>query len=181
LLRALGRYCAFRAATFGHDGPQQLALEEMAHINLERATGTAFPKIHLEVERPVIADARMMPHEWIQCSTGKLLKVDASSHGDDHFYPGPTDIAWDLAGAIVEWQLGQESADLVINEYESQSHDHIRSRLSPYLLAYCAFRLASAQSAFASLSDQLERGRFELLCEIYRARIARVVERVAAA
>ena len=26
-------------------------------------------------------------------------------HGDDHFFPGPTDIAWDLAGTIVEWEL----------------------------------------------------------------------------
>ena len=34
------------------------------------------------------------------------MKVDAAAHGDDHGFPGPVDVAWDLAGAVVEWELG---------------------------------------------------------------------------
>jgi hypothetical protein len=31
-----------------------------------------------------------------------VLKVDAVQHGDDHFLPGPTDIAWDLNPKMLE-------------------------------------------------------------------------------
>jgi hypothetical protein len=51
---------------------------------------------------PVIADGRMHPYEWIPSENGHLMKVHASRRGDDHFLPGPNDISWDLAGAIVE-------------------------------------------------------------------------------
>ena len=61
----------------------------------------------LRVLRPLIVDGRLQPWEWIVTRQGVLLKTDASSHGDDHFLPGPTDIAWDLAGVIVDWDLDE--------------------------------------------------------------------------
>ena len=84
------------------------ALQEMAEHNL-RELGLDLP-VELRLKRPVIADGRMQPHEWLLSKEGKLLKTDSGSHGDDHFFPGPTDIAWDLAGAIVEWQMNEQQA-----------------------------------------------------------------------
>jgi hypothetical protein len=115
----------------------------------------------------VIADARIMPHEWTRTSGRNLLKFDAAAHGDDHFYPGPTDIAWDIAGAIVEWRLDEEAAGLLVAEYTVSSGDAIRSRLSDYLMAYCVFRLAVSRSAAISESDKREPVRLERQAATY--------------
>lgn len=52
-------------------------------------------------------DGRMLAHEWIETSGG-FLKCDAVDHGDDHFFPGPQDIAWDVAAAQIETGLDPE-------------------------------------------------------------------------
>jgi len=171
VLDQLAQYCAFRAEYFSCEQDSQAALEEMAHMNLERAIG-ASPPIVLPLERAVIADARMMPNEWIRTSTGRMLKIDASSHGDDHFYPGPTDIAWDVAGAITEWELDRDGSDQLVAEYQRLSHDEIGSRLPAYLVAYCAFRLGFTLSAAKSVIDDQERGRFQREAHRYRRRLS---------
>src|SRR5205814_4564754 len=97
----MARYCALRANLF----PAQPAadLTEMARVNVAIAAGVELPaSFRLECERPAIMDGRMLRHEWIRTPRGELLKVDAVAHGDDHFYPGPADVAWDLAGAAIE-------------------------------------------------------------------------------
>ena len=53
----------------------------------------------------IAVDGRMLPHDWI-VAEGQLMKVDALDHHDDDFWPGCRDIAWDVAGAIVEFELG---------------------------------------------------------------------------
>lgn len=167
----LAQYCAFRAEHFRCEQDSLGALEEMARINLERAVGVS-RAIVLPLEHPVIADGRMMPHEWIRSSTGRMLKVDASSHGDDHFYPGPTDIAWDLAGTIAEWKLEEEASEVLVSEYKRFSGDDVTSRLPAYLLAYCGSRLGFTLSAAVSAKDGGERERFEREAEGYRERLA---------
>jgi hypothetical protein len=171
LLIQLAQYCAFREEHFRCEQESPAALEEMARINLQRAVGVS-RAIVLPLERPVIADGRMMPHEWIRSSTGRMIKVDASSHGDDHFYPGPTDIAWDLAGTIAEWKLEEEASEVLVSEYKRLSCDDVTSRLSAYLLAYRAFRLGLTLSAAMSVKDDGERERFEREAEGYRERLA---------
>ena len=156
----LARYCAFRVQHFACDVSSNMELEQMARINLDRTLGVS-SVLTLPIERPIIADARMMPHEWIRSADGRLLKVDAASHGDDHFYPGPTDIAWDLAGAIVEWRLGGQYRDLFVAEYVRSSSDDLRARLTDYLKAYCAFRLGFCSSAAQSAGNANEHFRFE--------------------
>lgn len=167
----LAQYCAFRARFFECQGASNDSLERMTQVNLEQALGVSHWGA-LPVERPVVADARMMPFEWIATGDNRLLKVDAGSHGDDHFYPGPTDIAWDVAGAITEWKLGREATDLLIDEYRRISGDSIRTRLNPYLIAYCAFRLGFSLSAIRSVSDAREAGRFQGEVERYHKRLA---------
>lgn len=167
----LARYCAFRAAHFELPAASSDELEQMTAVNLERALGIP-QSVSLPIERPVLADARMMPHEWIATPDRHLLKVDAASHGDDHFYPGPTDIAWDVAGAIVEWNLDDEARDLLVSEYKRISGDSIQSRLDSYLIAYGAFRLGFTLSAACSVSEASESGRLNRNAETYREKLA---------
>ena len=166
----LARYCAFRAKHFQTDAVPDSALQEMAQVNLERALEVLCP-ISLPVERPVIADARMMPYEWIEVPNIGLYKLDAASHGDDHFYPGPTDIAWDLAGAITEWKLDREAQDLLVSEYRRITGDNPDRRLPAYLIAYCAFRSAFTRSAAQSVSDPEEAARFTRDSTVYQERL----------
>jgi len=166
----LARYCAFRAQHFGCDVSSNLELEQMARTNLDRALGVS-SSLTLPIECPVVADARMMPHEWIRNVDGRLVKVDAASHGDDHFYPGPTDIAWDLAGVIVEWKLDDEITELLLSEYRRITGDNAGRRLPEYLIAYCAFRLSFTLSASQSVFDADERVRFRRETTIYWERL----------
>ncbi|HEX8221093.1 MAG TPA: hypothetical protein VF914_18015, partial [Chloroflexia bacterium] len=53
-------------------------------------------------------DGRMAPHEWIRTNEGELVKADSAGHAWDHTCIGPQPVAWDLAGAIVEWGLDDE-------------------------------------------------------------------------
>ena len=78
--------------------------------------------------RAVVCDGRMMPHEWLSSDGGELLKLDAGSHGDNHFFPGPCDIAWDVAGAIVEWELEGEARDCFVRGYETRSGDTVSGK-----------------------------------------------------
>ena len=166
----LARYCAFRAEHFCCNSASHVDLEHMAQINLARGVGVN-RRIDLPVERPVISDSRMMPYEWIVSSDDRLLKFDAASHGDDHFYPGPCDIAWDIAGAVLEWKLHEEAMELLINEYVQISGDRIAHRLPSYLIAYSIFRLGFSTSARQANSSAAEVRLFERDSVFYRNRL----------
>jgi hypothetical protein len=176
----LARYCSFRSEYLTSPAVSGTELEHMAQINLERALGVS-RQLKLPVERPVIADARMMPYEWILPNDGRLRKLDAADHGDNHFFPGPTDIAWDLAGAIVEWKLNAEAANLLLNEYRQISGDAVEKRLPDYLIAYSCFRMAFVQSAANSISEPGEESRLLQEATRYKTAALKLLERSAVA
>jgi hypothetical protein len=162
LLRKIAEYIAFRSRAFKVEGSESATLEEMARFNFELLVGREMNlNFQLAVNRPVIADARMMPHEWMRVDTGQLLKLDCAAHGDDHFLPGPVDIAWDLAGSILEWQLSDEARDFFLECYEQVSGDRPRPRLQNYLIAYSAFQAGYGEMAASALgvSESEERKR----------------------
>ncbi len=85
-------------------------------------------------------DGRMLAEEWGYAG-GKFVKFDALDHGDDHFFPGPTDPAWDLAG--IEVEFGPSLSELALHAYCRRSGDQeIRERLLWHRPAYAAFRAA---------------------------------------
>jgi hypothetical protein len=122
----------------------------------------------LHAARVVICDGRMMPHEWLRADSGDLLKLDAVSHGDNHFFPGPCDIAWDVAGAIVEWDLVGEMRESFIGDYERRSGDLVRQRLAPYLLAYSAFHLGWCRMAALAMQGEYDEALLERDYRRYR-------------
>lgn len=168
LLRELARYCAFRTRELRVDDAPTRGLELMLQTNLDEAFGVELgDRLQLQVERPVIADARMQPFEWRLSGDGRLLKTDGDSHGDGPLLPGPCDICWDLAGAIIEWNMNRAQLEQFILDYVRLSGDRAHKRLPAYLLAYCAQRLGETHVA-ARGSDPEERARLLNAQQVYR-------------
>jgi hypothetical protein len=173
VLAHMARYCAFRARSFPAAGGGDL--EAMVRANLAAVLGRAVEiDLRLPCPRPVIADGRMLPHEWIGTDDGRLVKVDGVAHGDDHFFPGPTDIAWDLAGVIVEWELGDDAREYFLKEYRMQSGDDPRERVDDYVLAYALFRIAYVKMAAGCLRGSGEEARLIRDYQRYRRLLDRV-------
>lgn len=158
LLAHLAEYCAWRAQEFCPADVDCGELEIASRSNFVREFGVARDGLELAVERPTICDNRMAPHHWLAVG-GRVLKLDAALHGDDHFFPGPCDIAWDLAGVIVEWELRGPARDCFLSAYQCASGDDPRSRAINYELAYAMFRLAWSRMAAASVTGNEEEAR----------------------
>jgi hypothetical protein len=116
------------------------ALREMIRVN----TG-------LELDPPdeeaVAIDGRMLPHEWIETENG-WIKTDALDHHDDHFFPGCQPIAWDRAGAAVEFGLVNRAEDF-------------------WTRAYLAWRIGYTTMAADALGDSSDARRFAALRDSY--------------
>ena len=171
VLLRLAEYCAFRVATQAAMAPGAVSLESMLQHNLRLEFGLQQFGLKLPLEKLVVADSRMMPHEWI-ASRDQLIKTDGASHGDDHLFPGPTDIAWDLAGVIAEWELGREQRSFLLNEYQRRSGDEAGSRVPAYLLAYSVFRMACCRMGAAAMAAWDESGRLWREYLRHRRRVA---------
>jgi hypothetical protein len=103
--------------------------------------------------RPAVAvDGRMMPWEWLRTGQGRV-KCDGLDHHDDHFWPGTQDIAWDLAGAMVEWGLDAAVREDLLARYERHAgaDPGIRAVLPFHEAAYLAWRLGYTSLAAETL------------------------------
>lgn len=166
ILTRLAEYCAFRMRAFSVGLSDLNALQEMAEHNLRELGLDSAGE--LQLEHPVIADGRMQPHEWLVSGDGRLLKTDSGSHGDDHFFPGPTDIAWDIAGAIVEWQMNEEQTTEFLNFYHRASGDYASARIDGFIKAYAVFRLAYCLMAANAMNGSDEQKRLQRAADTYR-------------
>jgi hypothetical protein len=174
-LRELARYCAYRTRAFGARDVDTAGLERMVQTNVDEVLGVKVgDRAKLIVERPVVPDARMLPHEWRLSPTGKLTKLDGHAHGDGLLLPGPTDICWDLAGVIVEWNLSLAHQQQFVHDYATLSGDRPHRRLPAFVLAYCAQRVGESFVAGCD-SVLVERERHRAACERYRGMIARIL------
>jgi hypothetical protein len=154
----LADYCAWRSCSLHAVPSSNGDVDEMVRVNAAVAMGVDL-HIALALERPVVADAHMMPHEWIEDPQGALWKTDAASHGDDHLFPGPTDAAWDLAGAIVEFRMPRAAIERFLTRYTRRSGDRAEARLPSWLVAYALHRLAWAELAAANVESPAEQER----------------------
>jgi hypothetical protein len=150
-LRRLLEYLVFRSRECRAEDAPVSGLEQLLRVNVAEAIGWDVPReLEPRVERPVYADARLAPHEWIETPRGELYKVDATDHGDDHSFPGPCDSGWDIAGAILEWRLTPALASELCAEYRFRTGDDVGRRLAPYLLAYASLQIARGKLAALS-------------------------------
>jgi hypothetical protein len=172
-VRRLCEYLAFRREACTAPEGRMQRLEEMTRVNVAEALGIELPlAFQLDVERWVYPDARLMPHEWVAPIDGRLVKVDAVDHGDDHFFPGPCDGAWDLAGAILELELSPLEALDFLADYQRLTGDDASARIPCYQVAYLACRVGALSMA-ASSADALERPRLERDLAWYATRLRR--------
>ena len=112
----------------------------------------------------------MAPHEWIRSQDARLIKVDASQHGDDHFFPGPTDIHWDLASAIVEWNMDADAEQYLLSRFREKSRI-MPDRARMFSLAYSTFRASYSKMALMATGVELEKPRLERAYQFYRKKM----------
>jgi hypothetical protein len=147
LLSRMAEYCAFRVTNLPAPDATVALLQEMTQVNLAVELGLDHSSPALPLERPVYPDCRMLPHEWRINTRGRILKTDAVGHAEGHQLPGPVDIAWDLAGAIMEWDLSPEASRFFLDEYQRMSGDRAHQRAQAYFLPYAVFRMSHCRMA----------------------------------
>jgi hypothetical protein len=157
-------------------GPGTTNLADLLLTNTREALGPdwlgaaeALAREASAFSEPAIAiDGRMQPHEWLATPTGGWVKTDALDHHRDHFLPGCTDAAWDVAGFIVEWDLGGRDGSVFADEYANRSGDRsIRLRLPYFTAAYAAFRTGYCDMAARALAGD-DSQRFRVLGNRYK-------------
>jgi hypothetical protein len=178
LLERIARYCSFRVSQFACPPGNDSELRHMLEFNVQQEFGRELKMRpgQLTSENPLLVDGRMQPYEWIAPTSGESLKTDAISHGDNHFFPGPCDIAWDLAGTVVEWDLGAEATQFLLRKFRQFSGIDVSRRIRDYMLAYCVFRLGFCKMAMSTASGSAEESRLDLAYVRYRARAERLLD-----
>ncbi len=160
----LARYLGFRARAFParqNAGASLAGLWAMAKANGTEALGEAATrsldpwKERLRelatAARPVAIDGKLHAHEWLVDGRGRWIKTDALDHCCGHDLIGCQDIAWDVAGAAVTFELSAEEAERLRRNVETEA----RQSCHPGLVAF--FRIAYAAFQVGVLS--LARGR----------------------
>ena len=157
LLRRTAAYLAFRARAFpaaARDGASPGALLAMARANAAEALGDAaaegiarwagrLPAL-AAVARPVAVDGRLAPHEWLRDAAGHLVKTDALDHCCGHDLVGCQDIAWDIAGAAVEYGLSAEETEALRDAVSRGAGRPCDPELLGFFgVAYPAFRVGA--------------------------------------
>jgi hypothetical protein len=178
VLERIASYCSFRVSNFSCASPSNSELGNMLEFNVQQEFGRKLrlDPAQLGSSTPVLVDGRMQPFEWIASSQGELLKTDAISHGDNHFFPGPCDIAWDLAGAVVEWDLSSEATEFLLRRFKQLSGVDVAQRLDTYVLAYSVFRLGFCKMAASTVLGSAEESRLEVAYRWYRSKAGKMLD-----
>ncbi|MGE5497023.1 MAG: hypothetical protein ACM3Q2_03090 [Syntrophothermus sp.] len=120
-------------------------------------------------------DGHMFPYEWIS-SGDSIFKTDGLTHHADQFFPGCQDICWDLAGYIIESELGVEKESFLLQRFSQLSGDKsIPGKIGFYKLAYLAFRLGHSSVASDILSVSADGSKVRKQTWRYAAMLKRVL------
>jgi hypothetical protein len=186
----IAAYVAHLARTESGAGPVPFeALAALIRVNSEETIGPDARPLVARLLRSetlvragaaIAVDGRMLPHEWVECG-GRLLKTDALDHHHDHWFPGCQDVAWDVAGASVEFGLDPSAErDLVAACARALAQDELAQRVPFHRAAYLAFRAGYSAFAASSLGASPDGRRFAALRERYRAALLRTLRAAAA-
>ena len=155
----IAHYIATRASLFPADQSSGASLDELARMarrNVSLALGAdaaaRVPAPPVSSFTRVRTDNRLDRDKWLRLGDGRLLKVDALDHHQSHDLVGCQNAAWDVAGAIVEFDLNPAEAAQVIAESGPAAE---RDLIDFLLIAYASFRLGQAILA----SGKEEKGR----------------------
>jgi len=144
LVDHVGRYLGLRTIAFRAEPDEGASLEDLAVMTRtnvaellgEEAADALPPPPTSAKPRPIHIDGRLHAWEWITTPEGRLIKTDALDHSCGHDLVGAQDVAWDVAGAAVEFGLEPEEVGALCIALSTVSDRHV----DPDLLAF--FRLA---------------------------------------
>jgi hypothetical protein len=134
LVARLADYLGFRARAFPAAADEGAGLPElvaMAVRNTAARLGAAagdrlaaalasLPR-HGPALRRCATDNRLQPFEWQVGPDGRLMKMDALDHAFGHDLVGCQDIAWDVAGAVVEFDLAPAERETLAHGVERRA------------------------------------------------------------
>ncbi|KWT96997.1 MULTISPECIES: hypothetical protein [unclassified Variovorax] len=159
LVDRIGDYLGFRARSFPaaeSAGASVRGLWEMGRFNTQAALGAelaaAWDSWEPELERlsralcRIETDNRLHSWEWLAAGT-LILKTDAVDHHAAHDLVGCQDLAWDIAGAAVEFELSSEEVARLVARC-GRAPDPALLRFSR--LCYLAFELGRCHEAMAA-------------------------------
>jgi hypothetical protein len=188
-----GRFLCFAARYLGHLGrtfvtgeparPESLLPMLVANVTEALGEGAVPPGLERHVRAlpsaPTVAlDGRVLPHEWLRTEHG-YLKTDATDHHADHGYPGPADIAWDVAALIAEFDLTEPAAEDFIAAVSAALDDPWLPRRLPFhAAAYLAYRTGHTVFAADALGAAADGTRMRRARDRYRALLASSLARL---
>lgn len=187
LVERIGLYLGFRAAHLeapaaGAD-PERLFAMTLANtgeeLGVEQASALKSmlgPAERLQGElKPVDTDNRLHRWEWLVTPNGRLVKTDALDHSTSHDLVGPQDIAWDIAGAGVEFDLSPDERGQVAAVVSLAAGRTVRAELVAVLEpCYLAFQIGLWRRASES-GDPDDRHRALAMVRNYSARLLRML------
>ena len=152
-------------------------LVEMIYVNVTEACGAEIAGKARAMRpsggcpRAACGDGHLQPYEWIRMQNGEVRKIDGVGHDCDHTLIGRQPAAWDIAGALIEWELDAHAAARLLQAYTAAGGAAIdQQTLAFYSVAYLAFR--AGQCALAvQVHDPYERDRLQTAYEAYRERL----------
>ena len=160
LMARLAAYLGLRACSFpaptGGASPAQLA--EMTNINVAeglgaRAAAALAPRLTALSRWPglivrVVTDNHLHSDSWLVLEDGRLIKTEAADHAFGHDLIGCQPIAWDVAGAAIEFGLDAERTGQLAAAVARCAGQAVETRLVEALWpCYLAFQLGRATIA----------------------------------
>jgi hypothetical protein len=149
LIEHVGRYLGLRALAFPAEAADGASLEDlavMARVNAAELLGDAaagrLPAPPMgAAPRAIHMDGRLHRWEWLTTPDGRLIKTDALDHSAAHDLVGCQDVAWDIAGARIEFELdAAETAQLRETVARVCDRPVDEALLAFYAAAYPAFQ-----------------------------------------
>jgi hypothetical protein len=171
LLAQVGAYLAFRARHFPASpdrGASTELLFEMLRTNAREEFGQVLvaaveqwrrylADLQSQAQR-IETDNRLQAWEWLVLPDGSILKTDAVDHHAGHDLVGCQHVAWDIAGASVEFTLSAgEQADLIGAIEQGFGFAVDRTQVRFATLCYSAFQLGYYREAAALRRNRTRR------------------------
>lgn len=187
-VREIGHYIGTRARMFpapDGSGATIAELAAMSRRNLRLALGDqlagAIDRWNAAALAPAVhrvrTDNKLDRDEWLRLPGGRLLKTDALDHHQAHDLIGCQDMAWDVAGAIVEFDLADDDIGQLVGATEAAADRRVNNDLlSFYRTAYCCFRLGAARLVAELCSDPGERERMSRRAMRYEAAVTSLLK-----
>ena len=187
-LGEIARYLGTRARLLPATSGSGASVEElltMARRNVALELGDEFAR-ELErwkageIERRIVrlrTDNKLDLHEWLRTASGALLKTDALDHHQAHDLIGCQDLAWDVAGAAVEFDLDQAEIEHLISATEHWVRREIDRDLIDFCrTAYLAFRVGQMRLGATMIDESAEQQRLKRRGDLYAAELQHLLE-----